>query len=67
MHRHTRTYTEWQQSSEEDKYAQWSDAVLSLGIGLDYGAWCQLHEAELRVAANIEEEMNTSSQHNEVS
>jgi hypothetical protein len=60
MNRHTNRFATWLNSSEEDKYAEWSTAVLKLGIGLDYPTWCQLHEAELRVAAGIEENLNAA-------
>lgn len=58
MNRHADRYTMWTNSSEEDKYAQWSDEVLTLGIGLDYVSWATLHENELLVAAGIENTLN---------
>ena len=61
MNRHTTRYADWLNASEEAKYEQWSDAVLKLGIGLDYVSWCVLHEAELRVAAGIEEEYSATT------
>jgi len=66
MNRHTDKLSVWQNASEEAKYAEWSTAVLTLGLGLDYVSWCQLHEAELRVAAEIEATMNTDNHHTKV-
>lgn len=58
MNRHKEALDKWIASTEEEKYAEWSKAVLSLGIGLDYVSWTQLHEAELSVAAGIESDLN---------
>lgn len=62
MNRHTIRYANWLNASEEEKYAEWSEAVLNLGIGLDYVSWVTLHEAELKVAAGFEEELNGTRQ-----
>lgn len=61
MNRHLKRYADWINSTEEEKYAEWSDAVLTLGIGLDYPTWCSLHEAELTVAADIEVNLNEAT------
>lgn len=57
MNKHAKRYDEWMNSTEEEKYAEWSEAVLKLGIGLDYVSWTTLHEAELRVTVGIEEDV----------
>lgn len=62
MNRHTTRLAEWLNADEATKYAEWSDAVLNLGIGLDYVSWVTLHEAELKVAAGFEEELNGTRQ-----